>query len=84
MCIKKAGRHKMGVKVEFLEKVPSGDPSERPCTILGKKTNLQSVPFEKVSSYLGSKVTEEVYIFSTSSGITFFSLCIQSSLSSSF
>jgi hypothetical protein len=50
----------MSVKVEFVEKVSSGDPAVRPCTILGKKNNLQSLPFGEVSPYLGDKVTNEV------------------------
>ena len=50
----------MGVEVEFLEEVPAGDPLQRPCTVLGKKTNLQGLPFSKVSPYLGDRVTEEV------------------------
>ena len=50
----------MGVQVEFLEQVCAGDPSQRPCIILGKKTNLQSLPYSSVLEYLGDKVTEEV------------------------
>lgn len=55
----------MSVKVEFVEKVSAGDPSVRPCTILGKKGNLQPLPFAEVSPYLGNKVTEEVRIKSS-------------------
>lgn len=47
-------------EVVFVEKVSPGDPAVRPCTILGKKGNLQSLPFGEVSPYLGDKVTEEV------------------------
>lgn len=53
----------MGFEVEFKVEVPSGDPSQRPCTILGKKTNLQAVSYDKVSPYFGDKVTEEVYYY---------------------
>ncbi len=32
----------------------------RPCTILGKKANLESVGYEKVAPFLGNRVTKEV------------------------
>ena len=51
---------KMSVKVEFLADIFPGDPSERPCTILGKKTNLISVTYAKVLPYFGDKVAEKV------------------------
>ena len=50
----------MGVQIEFKVNVAAGDPSTRPVTILGKKGNLESVPFVQVAPYLGDKVTEEV------------------------
>lgn len=50
----------MGVQIEFKVAVPPGDPSERPVTFLGKRVNLEAVPYDKVSPYLGDKVTEEV------------------------
>lgn len=50
----------MGVEVEFLIEVPPGDPANRPCTILGKKKNLQCVLYSQVFPYLGDRVTEEV------------------------
>lgn len=48
------------VDIEFCKVVPSGDPLERPITIVGKKTNLSKVPFASVLPYLGNKVNEEV------------------------
>lgn len=53
----------MSVTVDFLEQVAAGDPLQRPCTILGKKGNVQSLSFDKVSPYLGDKVTEEVAVY---------------------
>ena len=46
--------------VKFLEVVPAGDPLNRPCTILGKKTNLKLVDYDKVQPYFGDKVNKEV------------------------
>ena len=46
--------------MQFLPSVPQGDPLERPCTLLGKKANLEAVPFSSVSGYLGSRVSSEV------------------------
>ena len=48
------------VDIEFCKAVPSGDPAERPITIIGKKANLSKVPFASVLPYLGNKVNEEV------------------------
>ena len=48
------------VDIEFCKVVPSGDPLERPITIIGKKTNLSKVPFASVLPYFGNKVSEEV------------------------
>ena len=48
------------VKIEFLSRVRAGDPLERPCTILGSNTNLKCVSFDKVSPYLGDRVTAKV------------------------
>lgn len=56
----------MSVTVDFLEQVAAGDPLQRPCTILGKKGNVQSLSFDKVSPYLGDKVTEEVAVYLSS------------------
>lgn len=50
----------MSTTVKFLVNVPSGDPMNRPCTILGKKANLESVGYEKVAPFLGNRVTKEV------------------------
>ena len=50
----------MVVKIEFLSRVRAGDPLERPCTILGSNTNLKCVSFDKVSPYLGDRVTAKV------------------------
>jgi hypothetical protein len=49
------------VDIEFCKVVPSGDPLERPVTIVGKKTNLSKVPFASVLPYFGKKVNEEVF-----------------------
>ena len=46
--------------IEFCKVVASGDPSARPVTFIGKKTNLSKVPFASVLPYLGNKVNEEV------------------------
>lgn len=52
----------MSTTLEFVAQVGASDPSQRPCTILGKKGNVQPLPFAKVSPYLGDKVTKEVAI----------------------
>ena len=46
--------------IEFCKVVPSGNPAERPVTIIGKKCNLSKVPFASVLPYCGNKVDEEV------------------------
>ena len=48
------------VSLAFVEKVSPGDPKNRPVTILGKKGELESISFSRVSPYLGGKVSEEV------------------------
>ena len=50
------------VDIEFYKVVPSGDPLERPITIIGKKTNLSKVPFASVLPYFGNKVNEDVSV----------------------
>lgn len=47
-------------EVVFCKSVTPGDPNERPCTILGKPKNLQSVSFAGVAPFLTPRVTEEV------------------------
>ena len=47
-------------EIRFYTTVPAGDPAERPCTIVGKKSNLSVVSFASVAPYLGNKITEDV------------------------
>ena len=47
-------------EVVFCKSVTPGDPNERPCTILGKPKNLESLPFSAVAPFLAPRVTEEV------------------------
>ena len=49
-------------EVVFCKSVTPGDPNERPCTILGKPKNLESLPFSAVAPFLAPRVTEEVVI----------------------
>ncbi len=50
------------VNVQFLINVPAGDPLERPCTIIGKKRNLKTVSFPKLSPYLGERTSSKVSV----------------------
>ena len=52
--------------IKFCTSVPEGDPENRPCTIVGKRPNLDKLPFTDVAPFLGNRVSEEVrkYMFS--------------------
>lgn len=44
----------------FTSSIPHSDPSDRPVTFIGKKTNISKVQYNDVSPFLGSKVSSEV------------------------
>ena len=48
--------------IKFCTSVPGGDPESRPCTIVGKRPNLDKVPFTDVAPFLGNRVSEEVRV----------------------
>ena len=50
----------MSTVVKFLEKVAAGSPHTRPCTVLGKRINLEKVNYDTVAPYFGDKVNKEV------------------------
>lgn len=50
----------MSTNVLYFGTVPSADPQQRPCRIVGKLKNLKQLNFSQVSGYLSPRVNEEV------------------------
>ena len=50
--------------VEFLKELPSEDPNNRPCTIVGKTEYIKKISYESVSKFLEPRVNGEVCILS--------------------
>ncbi len=48
--------------IKFCTSVPGGDPESRPCTIVGKRPNLNKVPFTDVEPFFGNRVSDKVRI----------------------